>query len=337
MKTPTRFIKPLSTEQRAALKQIMQSHPSFRTRSRAHAVLLSEKHYSINQLADIFEVDRETVRTWLARWQDTGTDGLDDDPRSGRPTTLTKDEETMALKLAKEEPRAPHRQLSAIEQETGKSIGRATLKRLLRKAGLVWKRMRRGLRGKRDEAAFRLALSQVQGLRAAQQAGLCDLYYYDEAGFDLMPCVPYAWQDKGERIELPAARSPRQNVLAFLGHAAGQFHSFVFEGSIDARTIVHCFEGFSRLIDKETWVVVDNAPTHTSEEFEDRLDVWERRGLHVFFLPPYCPELNLIELLWRKIKYEWMPLSAYESYKSLGRGLDEVLSQVGSKYQITFA
>ena len=93
----------------------------------------------------------------------------------------------------------------------------------------------------------------------------------------------------------------------------------------------------SRLIEKETWVVVDNAPTHSSEEFDDQLDEWERRGLHVFFLPSYCPELNLIELLWRKIKYEWLPVSAYESYKAFVQALDEVLSQVGSKYQITFA
>ena len=100
---------------------------------------------------------------------------------------------------------------------------------------------------------------------------------------------------------------------------------------------MHCFDTVSRLIEKETWVVIDNAPTHTSEEFDDQLDEWERHGLHVFFLPPYCPELNLIELLWRKIKYEWLPVSAYESYKAFVQALDEVLSQVGSKYQITFA
>ena len=88
VKTPTRFVQPLSAEQRAALKQIMQAHPSFRTRSRAHAVLLSEKRYSVDQLADIFDVDRDTISTWLTRWEEGGAGGLDDDPRPGRPTTL---------------------------------------------------------------------------------------------------------------------------------------------------------------------------------------------------------------------------------------------------------
>ncbi len=337
MKTPTRFVKPLSAEQRGTLKQLMHSHPSFRTRTRAHAVLLSEKRYSVDQLSDIFEVDRDTLSTWLARWEDDGTNGLDDDPRAGRPPTLTTEEQERAVKLAQEEPRAPHQQLRALEEQSGKRIGRHTLKRLLRRAHLVWKRMRRSVRGKRDEAAFRRAYRELQALRAKAAAGRCELYYYDEAGFDLMPSVPYAWQRVGERIELPATRSARQNVLGFMGLKPAQFQSLVFEGAIDTHTILHCFDTFSRLVEKETWVVVDNAPTHTSEEFIEQLKVWKQRGLHVYFLPAYCPELNLIELLWRKIKYEWLPLSAYESYKSLCQALDEVLSQVGSKYRITFA
>lgn len=337
MKKPTYFVKPLGAGQRTTLKHLMQTHPNHRVRVRAHAVLLSDRRYSLDQIADIFEVDRDTVRAWLARWDDDDTGGLEDDPRAGRPATLTTEEKEKAIALALKEPRAPHHQLSAIEHQIGKAISRATLKRLLKQLGLTWKRMRRGLRSRRDEAAFRAAQAELQVLQVAAEGGACDLYYDDEAGFTLAPCVPYAWQPTGERLEIPTAPSARQNVLAFWGWKQPHFHSFVFTGAVDSDLVVHCFETLSRLIEKETWVVMDNAPTHTSEEFDDQLDEWERRGLHVFFLPPYCPELNLIELLWRKIKYEWLPISAYESYKAFVQALDEVLSQVGSKYQITFA
>jgi hypothetical protein len=57
----------------------------------------------------------------------------------------------------------------------------------------------------------------------------------------------------------------------------------------------------------------------------------------VKFLPPYCPELNLIELLWRKITYEWLPLDAYQNFKTLTASLFAVLKGIGSKYRITFA
>jgi transposase len=58
---------------------------------RAQAILLSEKGFAINQLADIFEVDRDTVSLWLDWWAEYEFDGLADDPRSGRPPILTDD------------------------------------------------------------------------------------------------------------------------------------------------------------------------------------------------------------------------------------------------------
>jgi len=96
---------------------------------------------------------------------------------------LTTEEKEAAINLALTEPRAPHHQLSAIKQQTGKTISRATLKRLLKRLGLVWKRMRRSLRSRRSEAAFRAAHAELKALQVAAECGACDLYYYDEAGF----------------------------------------------------------------------------------------------------------------------------------------------------------
>jgi len=42
-------------------------------------------------------------------------------------------------------------------------------------------------------------------------------------------------------------------------------------------------------------------------------------------------------MLWRKIKYEWMPFSAYESLSTLKNALTEILAGVGLKYKISFA
>ena len=64
---------------------------------------------------------------------------------------------------------------------------------------------------------------------------------------------------------------------------------------------------------------------------------WKERGLIVKYLPTYSPELNLIEIVWRFIKYQWLPLSAYFSFNNLKLGLQNVLDAIGSKYLITFA
>jgi len=40
----------------------------------------------------------------------------------------------------------------------------------------------------------------------------------------------------------------------------------------------------------------------------------EKKGLIIRSLPTYCLELNLIEILWRFIKYDWRTESAYLSF-----------------------
>jgi transposase len=62
---------------------------------------------------------------------------------------------------------------------------------------------------------------------------------------------------------------------------------------------------------------LDNASVQTRHAFLSHADEWMQRGVCLHFLPPYSPELNPIEILWRKIKYEWLPLDAYTSYAHL--------------------
>lgn len=54
-------INPLTKEDEQILPDATRYAPESRFRQRTHAVYLSAKGYRVNQLADIFSVDRETV------------------------------------------------------------------------------------------------------------------------------------------------------------------------------------------------------------------------------------------------------------------------------------
>ena len=75
----------------------------------------------------------------------------------------------------------------------------------------------------------------------------------------------------------------------------------------------------------------------TVEKFEEYLAQWKKKGLRIKYLIPYAPELNLIEILRRHIKYLWLPFSAYQGMEALREALEQILKDFGSKYQITFA
>jgi transposase len=210
------------------------------------------------------------------------------------------------------------------------------VKRIIKASEYIWKRVRKSLKNKRDEEKFRKSQEELEEWEKMAERKEVDLYYYDESGFSLNPVISYAWQKKGTIIELPAVTSLRLNVLGFLSKN-NHLESFVFTGTITSDIVVECFNIFANSLQRTTIVVLDNAPIHTSDEFDDRIDFWEEKGLFLYYLPPYCPELNAIEILWHRIKYFWLPFSAYLSFAHLSSCLEEILVNFGSKYQITFS
>jgi transposase len=208
---------------------------------------------------------------------------------------------------------------------------------VVKKKDYLWKRIKLGLWKKPDEDEKEFARQDLAKLVKKEESGLIDLVYGDQAGFNLAAKVVYAWQKRGERIVIPVTRGKAQNVFGLWWNGSQKFESFVFEGIIDSHVIIGCLDLMARNLTKETWLVLDNAPIHRSEEFEEKIKEWAKLGLKIYFLPAYCPDLNKIEIIWQKIKYDWLSWEAYRSYKNLCQELDQVLSQIGSLYQITFA
>src|SRR6266571_82362 len=334
--TSVRYVQPLTDGQRALLEKTMQEDPSFRARTRAHSLLLSAEGTTIKDIAKTYQVDRDTVSSWLKKWEHSGAQSLHDQPRSGRPPKLTPDEQVIAQHYIKDEPRSLKSVVERLAHHTEKRISISSLKRLAKKARLRWKRVRKSLKRLRDPAAFAQCQRDLEALQHQEDHGQIALYYFDESGFALDPTIPYAWQETKSVIELPARKYGRINVLGFMNRH-NDLHPFLFEDSIHTGVVLACFDAFCQTLTKKTVVVIDNASIHTSEDFEDRIPYWKKKGLIIKYLPPYSPELNLIEILWRRIKYTWLPFSAYECLNALSEALETILSHVGSEYQITFA
>ena len=331
-----RYVEPLTDEHRALLEKTMKEDPAFRARSRAHSLLLSAGGTPIQTIAETYQVHRVTVSAWIKKWEQHGAQSLHDQPRSGRPPKLTPDEQELAKSYIKEEPRSLKQVVERLANKTAKRLSLSSLKRLAKRARLRWKRVRKSLKSLRDPEAFDRCKRALEALQKQEANGRIDLYYFDEAGFALDPTIPYAWQEAGEVIELPTRKYGRIHVLGFMNRN-NDLHAYMFEQSIHTGVVIGCFDAFCQTLTQKTVVVMDNASIHRSEEFEERIPYWKKQGLIIKYLPPYSPELNLIEILWRRIKYTWLPFSAYACLNALIEALEDILSQVGSKYQITFA
>jgi len=176
--------------------------------------------------------------------------------------------------------------------------------------------------------------SQLKMIKEWAKQGVCELCFYDESGFSLNSNIPYRWSPIGEPLKIPANRfSKRINVLGFLNTQTKYlFHSMTTD-KVDTQVV---FDNFAKQITKTTICVLDNASIHTSRKFKAKVSEWEKLGLHLLYLPPYSPELNPIEMLWREMKYTWMDLNVLDSFDDFYKHIQNMLDFFGSEYDINF-
>jgi len=213
----------------------------------------------------------------------------------------------------------------------------ATVRRVLRKEGYSYRRARRVPPKRPPEAHQARVKRALTKLHRLEDAGKCQVLYADESGFCLQPPVPYLWQKKGQTLGLPAqAHSRRLSVLGFVSRSC-RLRSFATQEKLTAQFVIQSIEALLSTLSCPTVLVLDNATVHRSKLVQAKRREWKAKGLRLLFLPPYCPHLNKIEILWRLVKYRWLAPDAYTDFATLCQSVTDVLAQVGTKYQISFA
>mgnify|MGYP003972537973 CR=1 FL=1 len=228
--------------------------------------------------------------------------------------------------------------LANLQEKFNIIISKSRLRNILKDIGFVWKRAKKSLRNDRDQEDFEKAQKDIEVFEDMHKRKEIKLCYFDGAHFSLTPSVPYAWQEKGHELELPSKKGGTQNVLGLMTPDQ-EFKSFSFETKINSETVIFAFDEFFKYKrNKEKVVIIlDNAPVHKSDEFQEAIKRWKNKNIFFYFLPPYSPELNKIEILWRFIKYSWLPLDSYLNKLNLADNLFYILKNIGDKYRITFS
>jgi len=184
-----------------------------------------------------------------------------------------------------------------------------------------------------EQESKREALAELLALAAA---GLIEVYFADESGFWQTPVIARAWQFAGEEVRILPEKGKRLSVFGLLNtDCQGRF--WAQEKAIKTEFVIECLEEWIKEKGKKPRVLVlDNAKIHRSKLMKEKSAEWEEKGFYIFFLPPYSPHLNIIEILWRRMKYEWLKPQDYLSFESLTTAIKEILSNRGTEYKINF-
>jgi hypothetical protein len=78
-------------------------------------------------------------------------------------------------------------------------------------------------------------------------------------------------------------------------------------------------------------VVLDNASFHRSLDVQDASrELWKRR-IYLYYLPPYSPELNAVERVFRTIKHQELPERTYPTLARLTTAVETAFARQEAK------
>jgi transposase len=166
--------------------------------------------------------------------------------------------------------------------------------------------------------------------------GEIDIYYGDETHVCSEGYVPYGWQFPDEDVCFLSEKAYKFNCFGFISRQ-NECRYAITQENIDSEFVLDFLEKFSFEIHRTTFLVLDNARIHKTKAIKERIPFWQKRGLFLFFLPPYSPHLNIAETLWRKLKKEWLDPEDYLSKDTLAYALDRCMADVGRGQQIKFS
>ena len=192
------------------------------------------------------------------------------------------------------------------------------------------------MKGAPNEEVYRLKREVLGSLEKLSEADVIDIYYGDESGVNLEPCVPYGWQFADEAVSMPTAKGTGINCFGLFTRSNRAVVA-TSQSAINAEFVIEQLERLSFSIRKATVVVLDNARIHTGKKMNERIGYWQKRGLFIFYLPTYSPHLNIAETVWRKLKYEWLAPGDYQDQERLRYSVKQALNEFGRSLKINFS
>jgi len=138
------------------------------------------------------------------------------------------------------------------------------------------------------------------------------IIFEDEAGFTLHPKLGRTWAKKGSKpfVFTKSQHRQRVNVFGWVEITTGQ-HGMMDSEKGDTNGFIGILRQIlNRFKNKTVDLWVDRAKWHKNKRVEKFCD--EEPMLNIHYLPPYHPELNYQEAMWRTMRYEETTNTYYE-------------------------
>ncbi len=160
--------------------------------------------------------------------------------------------------------------------------------------------------------------------------GQMNLVYLDESGFTGNLPVNYSWIKVGVEkcVEKINDHSIKVNSLCMFNYSNDDFYWATTQSTIDSDMFIGLFELAKPDFDIPTFIVLDNYSIHRSNKVKEKTKEWAEKNIFFFFLPPYSPELNLIEARFKNLKHHYIRKRHFNNREELESNVNNEIFKV---------
>lgn len=330
----------LTAEERAHLQKLHKKERDGRVRDRIKAVLAYDDGYTYSEIARILLLDDETIRRHIDSYQKDKKLA----PQNGGSDSKLTDKEARVLIQHLHE--TTYLYVKDICQHVwnmfGKKFSISGITKWLHAHEFCYKKPH-AVPAKADKVKQKKFIQYYNRLK--KNAGESEpIYFADSVHPQHQTQLAYGWILKGVRKEI--ATTAYQKRLNFIGGICLKGHRFTYHQADKVNAITICdFLWKLRLANQGKFkihLIWDNARYHKNPEVSEFA---KELGIKLHYLPPYSPNLNPIERVW-KLMHESVRYNQYYGkfsefanatlgfFKSIGRKKCILRERITDNFQI---
>jgi transposase len=311
-----------------AAKYDMFHHPDPLAQKRALCLHMKHLNFEHSAIAKVLGCNRGTVANYLDLYESAGYQGLTSSAYHKPVSTLDAHRPTIEASFFERPPRSVKEAAHRIKELSGVSRGASRVRAFLHRMGMKPLRTGQIPAKANPEEQQRFHDETLQPLLKSSNAGECHVLFLDSAHFVLAAFVALVWCFERVFVKTAPGRF-RLNVIGAI-HATSQELTALYNTTyITATTVVELLEDIARRYkDRPIHIVLDNAKYQRCQLV---MDAAMRLNIALVFLPPYSPNLNLIERLWKFVKADVCAANYFPDAKTFQAAIVDFLNSLHTK------
>lgn len=305
-------------------------HPHPRVRQRMETVYLKALGYPHQDIGRVVGIGQKALRSYLQMYQAGGLEALKELNFYRPQSDLAAHRELLKAEFEARPAKSINEAVHRIETLTGLRRSPTQVSKFLKALGV--KRLKVGhVPAKADphkQKTF-LAAELEPRLEQARQ-GKRHVFFVDAAHFVMRPFLGFLWCFVRHFIQAPSGRH-RFNILGALHATTRQVVTFTNDSYINAYAVARLMCQIAvEFADLPITLVMDNA---RYQRCRFVMDLATALGIELLFLPPYSPNLNLIERLWKFVKKKCLYSEYYETFTDFRQAIVDCITETDGEYK----